>query len=98
MGPTVVFATSHAKSSASILTAVDCALSHVLRVPMRSVLLAALTVNAACPVELPAIGSLAHSAVKTLSSAVINVRASVVHLVQKYASVKNVLMETPSLA
>ncbi|KAH0285979.1 hypothetical protein KCU62_g7088, partial [Aureobasidium sp. EXF-3399] len=43
MGLTVVSATSHAKSSASILDAVAHALSHALHVPTRSVLLAALT-------------------------------------------------------
>jgi len=94
----VVSVASRAKSSASILAAVAHALSHALHVPTRSVLLAALTVSAVCPVELRATGFPALSGVRILSNAVINVQASVVHLVRKSVSVKSVLMRIPSLA
>jgi hypothetical protein len=98
MEPTAAFAISHAKSSVSTRTVVEHVLSHALHVLMRSVLLAALTASAACHVELPVTGSPALSAVRTSSTAVINVQAFAVHLVQMFVSVKNALMKTPSLA
>jgi hypothetical protein len=96
-GLTVVFATSPAKSSASILVAVDYVLSHALHVPTRSVLLAALTVSVVCLVEHLVIGFHALSAVRAFLNVIINVPASAVHLVLKLLSVKNVPMRTPSL-